>query len=313
MPHLTRRGFSLVELLIAMVLLAIVVTGLYRALMTNQRVYQQQTQVIGLQQNMRAAAAILPQELRELDATEGDITAMTATSLSVRAHRWTGVMCVPPVTGLGAGLGLTLLTNVPMTIRAQPYFGRSINTATDSIFVRYEGDDGTRKDDSWVIGRVTGAVTGAAACPPLGLTPQSGQVLTVSLNFVPNGLVNFPTSIVNGDPVLGFEPVTYSLYQPIGSNCPSCTAGDWYVGLTNSSSGGSPQPLIGPVLANGLSFAYYDSTGVVTANTARVARVDITLRAQTAQKIRARSGSNNLVRMADSVLTSVALRNNRRF
>lgn len=313
MPHLTRRGFSLVELLIAMVLLAIVVTGLYRALMTNQRVYQQQTQVIGLQQNMRAAAAILPQELRELDATEGDISAMTATSLSVRAHRWTGVMCTPPATGFGAGLGPNQLTGVPVILRVQPFFGRSINR-TDSIFVRYEGDDGTRKDDGWVIGRVTNVLPSvAAACPPLGLVPQSGQVLAVDLDFSVGGLVNFPTSIVNGDPVLGFEPVTYSLYQPTASNCPSCTAGDWYVGLTNSSSGSSPQPLIGPVLANGLSFAYYDSTGVVTANPARVARVDITLRAQTAQKIRARSGSNNLVRMADSVLTSVALRNNRRF
>jgi len=301
MPHLTRRGFSLVELLIAMVLLAIVVAGLYRALMTNQRVYQQQTQVIGLQQNMRAAAAILPQELRELDATEGDISAMTATSMTVRAHRWTGVMCTPPATGLGAGLGPVALTSVPMVIRNQPFFGRAINTAIDSIFVRYEGDDGTRKDDGWVIGRVTGVVPNAAGCPPLGLTPQSGQVMTVNLNF--GTALNFPTSIVSGDPVLGFETVTYSLYQPTPS-------GDWYVGLTTSN---GQQPLIGPVLSNGLSFAFYDSTGAVTAVSARVARVDITLRAQTAQQIRARSGSNGLVRMVDSVLTSVALRNNRRF
>jgi prepilin-type N-terminal cleavage/methylation domain-containing protein len=303
MPHLTRRGFSLVELLIAMVLLAIVVTGLYRALMTNQRVYQQQTQVIGLQQNMRAAAAILPQELRELDATEGDITAMTATSITVRAHRWTGIMCVPPVTGVGGGA----IGPVAMTIRSAPFFGRAI-VRNDSIFVRYEGDDGTRADDGWVIGKVLDVGSAPAVC-----SGQAGQVLAVNLSFTVSGLTNFPTSVVNGDPVLGFEPVTYSLYQPTASNCPSCTAGDWYVGLANSSSGGSPQPLIGPVLANGLSFAYYDSTGVVTANPARVARVDITLRAQTAQQIRARSGSNSLVRMADSVLTSVALRNNRRF
>jgi prepilin-type N-terminal cleavage/methylation domain-containing protein len=303
MPHLTRRGFSLVELLIAMVLLAIVVTGLYRALMTNQRVYQQQTQVIGLQQNMRAAAAILPQELRELDATEGDITAMTATSITVRAHRWTGIMCVPPVTGVGGGV----IGPVAMTIRSAPFFGRAI-VRNDSIFVRYEGDDGTRKDDGWVIGKVLDVGSAPAVCSGL-----AGQVLAVNLSFNASGLTNFPTSVVNGDPVLGFEPVTYSLYQPTTSSCPSCTPGDWYVGLTNSSSGGNPQPLIGPVLANGLSFAYYDSTGVVTGNPARVARVDITLRAQTAQLIRARSGSNNLVRMADSVLTSVALRNNRRF
>jgi len=296
MPHLTRRGFSLVELLIAMVLLAIVVTGLYRALMTNQRVYQQQTQVIGLQQNMRAAAAILPQELREVDATENDISAMTATSMTVRAHRWTGIMCVPPVTGVGG----PLLNGIPMTIRATPFFGRGIN-AGDSMFVRYEGDDGTRKDDGWVIGKVVAAVSTPAVCGGL-----AGQVLSVNLDFGASGVTNFLNSIVNGDPVLGFEKVTYSLYQPMQAT----TGTDWYVGLTTSN---GQQPLIGPVLTNGLSFAYYDSTGAVTAVPARVARVDITLRAQTAQLIRARSGSNSMVRMVDSVVTSVALRNNRRF
>jgi prepilin-type N-terminal cleavage/methylation domain-containing protein len=299
MPQLTRRGFSLVELLIAMVLLAIVVAGLYRALMTNQRVYQQQTQVIGLQQNMRAAAAILPQELREVDASDSDITAMSATSLSIRAHRWTGVMCSPPATGLGAGLGANVLTNVPMGIRLQPFFGRAIKTDIDSLFVRYEGDDGTRKDDGWVIGKPTGLVVNSSICPPLGLNPQMGQDLTVNLDF--QGKPNFPTSIVSGDPVIGFERVTYAL-DSVGS--------DWYVVLATSN---GRQPLIGPVLSNGLSFAYYDSTGTVTAVPTRVARVDITLRALTAQQIRARSGSNSLVRMVDSVLTSVALRNNRRY
>ena len=301
MPHLTRRGFSLIELLIAMVLLAIVVAGLYRALMTNQRVYQQQTQVIGLQQNLRAGAAILPQELREVDATDGDISAMTATSMTVRAHRWTAVMCTQPVTGLLGGLGPNLLNGTTMIIRGQPFFGRAINIGVDSIFVRYEGDDGTRQDDGWVIGRPTAVAN--AVCP--GVPVAAGQLVTMNLSF--GAGQNFPESIVNGDPVLGFETVTYSLYQP--SPSPG-TPGDWYVGLTTSN---GQTPLIGPVLSNGLAFAYYDSTGAVTALRTRVARVDITLRAQTAQQIRARSGSNSLVRMVDSVLTSVALRNNRRF
>ncbi|HEY6223704.1 MAG TPA: prepilin-type N-terminal cleavage/methylation domain-containing protein [Gemmatimonadales bacterium] len=298
MPHLTRRGFSLVELLIAMVLLAIVVAGLYRALMTNQRVYQQQTQVIGLQQNMRAAAAILPQELRELDATGGDIYAMTATSLTIRANRWTALMCLPPATGLLGLIGPQQINGATMIIRGQLFFGRGINLATDSMFIRYEGDDGTRKDDGYVLAKPT--LTAAAVCP---LTSGGGAGTLVTMNLDFRGNINFPTSIVSGDPVHGFEPVTYSLYQPT-------TGGDWYVGLTTSS---GQQPLIGPVLANGLSFAYYDSTGVVTALPTRVARVDITLRAQTAQLIRAQSGSNSLVRMVDSVLTSVALRNNRRY
>jgi hypothetical protein len=265
--------------------------------MTNQRVYQQQTQVIGLQQNMRAAAAILPQELRELDATGGDVYAMTATSLTMRAQRWTAVMCTPPITGAGGLIGAQQVNGATMIIRDAPFFGRAINLTSDSMFIRYEGDDGTRKDDGYVIAKPTRI--DAAVCP--GLPVRTGKLVQMNLDF--RGNINFPTSIVNGDPVHGFEPVTYSLYQPVAG-------GDWYVGLTTSN---GQQPLIGPVLANGLSLAYYDSTGVVTAVPTRVARVDIILRAQTAQQIRARSGSNSLVRMVDSVLTSVAMRNNRRY
>ena len=97
MPHLTRRGFTLVELLIALLLMGIVTAAFYGSLTTNQRAYQKQTQVIDLQQNMRAAAAILPSELREVDASEGDIRAMSATSITFLAHRWMGFICLPPV------------------------------------------------------------------------------------------------------------------------------------------------------------------------------------------------------------------------
>jgi len=62
-----------------------------------------------------------------------------------------------------------------------------------------------------------------------------------------------------------------------------------------------------------VSFAYYDSTGVVTAIPGRVARVDITVRAQTNQPVRSTAGASTLARVVDSVLTSVALRNNRRY
>src|SRR5437773_316193 len=99
MPHLNRRGLTLVELLVALVLLSIVSAALYRVLVSNQRIYQAQTQRIDMQQNIRAAAQILPADLRELDASEGDISAASATSVTFRAMRWIGIMCSAPVTG----------------------------------------------------------------------------------------------------------------------------------------------------------------------------------------------------------------------
>jgi hypothetical protein len=51
----------------------------------------------------------------------------------------------------------------------------------------------------------------------------------------------------------------------------------------------------------------------VTADSSRVARIDITVRGKTAQPIRTGTGSATLTNAVDSVTTSVALRNNRRF
>lgn len=289
MPHLTRRGFTLVELLIALLLLGIVTAAFYGSLTTNQRAYQKQTQVIDLQQNMRAATSILPQELREIDASEGDIRAMSATSITFLAHRWMAFICTPPV--------MPLVANpTTMIIRQDPFYGRSpINTATDTMFVRYEGDDGTRKDDGWAMARPTVVANGV--CPDT----KPGLVVTMNLNL--GTLPNIPEAITSGAPVLGYESVTYGLYQPVAG-------GDWFIGLTTVD---GQQPLIGPLLPNGLSLSYYDSTGAVTAVPSSVARVDIVVRALTNQQVRTNTGTSTLARVVDSVRTSVALRNNRRF
>src|SRR5207237_6623395 len=100
---LARRGFTLIELMIALVLLGIVSTAVYKVLVNNQRLYTAQTQTIDLQQNIRAAAAILPAEFRELDAADGDITAMGPDSIRMRAMRQLSFLCATPPLGGGGG------------------------------------------------------------------------------------------------------------------------------------------------------------------------------------------------------------------
>jgi len=51
----------------------------------------------------------------------------------------------------------------------------------------------------------------------------------------------------------------------------------------------------------------------VTAVRDSVARVDLVVRALTNQRVRSTTGASTLARVVDSVRTSVALRNNRRF
>ena len=299
---MSRRGFTMVELLVALVLLGLVSAALYRVLVNNQRLYMAQTARIDLSQNIRAAVNILPAELREIDAADGDIIAMSATSLEIRAMRWLGFACVAPVMGGVTTNGLTI------TIRGgapgQPMFfgSRAINVATDTMLLYYDGDATTRNDDYWARGVFTGVAPVAANCPDPTVPPQPGRLVTFNLNLLGIG-VNQAGAIPTGAPVWGYEHVKYQLYQ--------AADGFWYIGLQPGGQG-APQPLVGPVLANGLTFTYYDVNGNVTATRAQVARVDITVRARSQNAVR-RGGQAPAAVIVDSITTSVALRNNRRF
>ena len=291
-----RRGFTMIELLVALVLLGLVSAALYRVLVNNQRLYMAQTQRIDLSQNIRAAGTILPAEFRELDASEGDMTAMSATSISMRAMRWLGFACNTP--GLGGALN-----GVSVIVRGgapgQPLFfgARGIDNNRDSVLIYYDGNVNSRADDFWATGSITAAPNGQNCNDG-----TNGQRLIVGLNLLGLG-PNVAGAIPLGAPVRGFERVVYQLYQPAGDT-------SWYVGFQPA--GQSMQPLIGPVLSNGLTFQYFDVNGNVTGVRNQVARIDITVRARTTGAVRA-GGQAARATIVDSVVTSVALRNNRRF
>jgi len=294
-----RRGFTMVELLVAMVLLGLVSAALYRVLVNNQRLYMAQTQRIDLSQNIRAASNILPAELRELDAADGDIIAMAPDRLEIRAMRWLGFTCVAPVMGGG-------LNGITMVIRGgdvgQPLFygARGMNIVSDTMLIYYDGDPTTRNDDYWARGTFTGVAPAVQACP--GLPVQTGRLVTFNLNLLGLG-ANAGGAIPVGAPVRGYEHVIYQLYKPAGDT-------SYYIGFQPA--GGTMQPLVGPVLTNGLTFQYFAADGSVTAVKSQVARVDITVRARTALAIRG-GGQAPAATVVDSISTSVALRNNRRF
>ncbi len=291
-----RRGFTIIEVLVALVLLGLVSAALYRVLVNNQRLYMAQTQRIDLSQNIRAAGSILPAEFRELDASEGDITAMSATSISIRAMRWLGFACNTP--GLGGALnGVSLI--VRGGAPGQPLFfgARGIDNTKDSVLIYYDGNVNSRADDFWATGSITAAPNGQNCNDG-----TNGQRLILNVNLLGLG-ANVAGAIPLGAPVRGFERVIYQLYQPAGDT-------SWYVGFQPANQ--SMQPLIGPVLTNGLTFQYYDANGNVTAVRSQVARIDITVRARTTAAVRA-GGQAAAATMVDSVVTSVALRNNRRF
>ncbi len=294
MSLLARRGFSLIELMIALVLLGLVSTAVYKVLVNNQRLYLAQTQTIDLQQNIRAAAAILPAEFRELDAADGDISAMGPDSIWMRAMRQLAFLCATPP--LGAGVG-----QITLTVRQTPIYGnRQTFNVNDSLLIYYEGDPSTRIDDSWVLGQVKTVVPGL--CPDSGAT-HPGFVLTLQPQWIAGSQLNVANAITLGAPVRGFDKVAYRAYQSADGN--------WYLGQRNPAQGGTIQPVVGPLTgANGVTFSYYDSVGVVTTDSSKVAQIQIVLRARTTSPIRGADGVQTY--KVDSVVTRVALRNNPR-
>ena len=300
MPVLARRGFSLIELMIALVLLSLVSAAVYKVLVNNQRVYLAQTQTIDLQQNIRAAAAILPAEFRELDAAEGDIAAMGPDSIQMRAMRQLAFVCWqaggvnPP---LGGGIG-----QLTLTVRQTPMYGNRLTFAqNDSLLIYWEGDPTTRNDDKWLPAQVKTVVAGSVCADSGG--NHAGFTLTFQPQWINNAALNVANAITRGAPVRGYDAVLYRVYQ--GAD------GNWYLGQKNLSQGGTIQPVVGPLTdANGVTFTYYDSVGVVTAVPAQVAQIQIVLRARTMSPIRGADGVQDY--KVDSVVTRVALRNNPR-
>jgi prepilin-type N-terminal cleavage/methylation domain-containing protein len=298
MPLLGRRGYSIIELLIALVLLGMVSAAIYKVLVNNQRLYLAQTQTIDLNQNMRAAATILPAEFRELDSPDGDIQVMTATSIRIRAMRQLAFVCLTPP--LGGGVG-----QLTLTVRKAPMYGtRQTFNVNDSVLIYWEGNPLTRADDQWLTGQIKTVVPGAVCNQDtLGVANQ-GYTLTMQPQWINNPALNVANAITRGAPVRGFDNVTYSVYQ-------SPTDNNWYLGQTNNAQGGGIQPVIGPLVgANGVTFSYYDSIGTVTADSSKVAQIQILLRARTASPVRDASGVQAF--KVDSLVTRVALRNNPR-
>jgi prepilin-type N-terminal cleavage/methylation domain-containing protein len=278
------RGFTLVEILIALVLLGIVSTALYQLLVANQRLYRAQVESVAINESARAAVSILPGEVRELSAGEGDIVAMNATSLTYKSMQALYVLCAPPNTG---ALEIVLDRNT--------FFGlRPISAADDSILIFSEGDTTTRSDDGWLGASVTSTTVGTAC-------PGSRPSITVGLAG-PTATQLAGTQA--GAPVRTFRPMQVLLYQDAAS--------DWWLGgrLYQKAAGswGTTQPLLGPLSGTGLALTFWDAAGGATTNPLAVARLGLTVESRSSQRVY-RSGTGPQFLLQDLV-TQVAVRNN---
>jgi len=277
-----RRGFTLAELLIAMVVTSLVGLALSRMLTSSQRLATSQVEQATMQGNLRQGSLVLATELQEIgtDTAGGnDIIAMTDSSITYRAMGNLHLACAVTVSEI--------------RVLSTPAYGSTgIVAGRDSLLLFVDKDPNNVSDDRWVRLGVT-SVTNGSTC---GTSPAIAIGTTISVAAVPA-----LSQIVLRAPVRVFTPMQFGVVA---------SGGQRYLGLRPLLPGGaSLQPLAGPVAGTGLRLAYADSVGGTTTNPARVRTIRMTVYGQTDRVVRLAPGASTVARDVDSLITLIALRN----
>ncbi len=240
-----RRGLTLVELLVVIVVATLLMGGIVTILLSNQRLFTVNAAQVQTQQTVRAGAEVVAQELRELSPALGDLLSLGATELEVRTLRRAGIVCA-----IGSRGPLTV-----QVARLGTPFG-----ADDPVTFFVDDDVESAADDYWAEGRVNSAAEGPG-CP--------GQPTTQQLQLVDLSPLDAALEVQLGALVRSFRTFAYG---------PVLLDGDTYLGRREA--GGTPVPLVGPIDAvGGVSFVYRDGQGDVTTDPAQVRTIELTLRA----------------------------------
>ena len=301
----TRRGFTLVELLVALVLLTIVLGAIYRLLNNTQRISRAQAEHVDMQSNMRAGTLIVPAELRAVgfdsvplataDAIVPDLEDLQANSVKFRAVRSLGVIC-------WAG---TDQIKVDTTTASGLYSQlRNPVASQDSLMLFVENDPTITTDDRWVSRGIT-SIAGTT-CPngDQGLLFNTPLSVTAPPASAADPLVY--TQLTTGSPVRTFEVMEYSLYED--------ASGQYYLGARSASDvSATRQPVLGPLSSSGFGLKYYDENGTeITGNLAadkrNVRAIQATLIGVSSQNVTS-TGYGDQQQAVDSVVTLVQLRN----
>jgi prepilin-type N-terminal cleavage/methylation domain-containing protein len=270
-----RRGFSLIELVVGLVLGAFVLSGVVQMMIVQGRGYRKQREVIDVRETAREAAALLAWDLRQSLVGESPIAAMGPGMVALRSQRGLGTICAKHPLLPRYGLWKT--------------GGNVLAGIDDSALVYQMGRE------QWTALKITAvgtpAAMGVTACAWPGARPPD-----VVVEFAVGAKTD--TSYIKvGAPFRSFRRVEYVEYQLnnrwwLGRKVGAATSYDQLTG-----------PLVSP--ASGLTFAYYDTLGAVTTNPSAVASIAFTLRTESFKNTYVGAG---YVYQSDSLTTKVALR-----
>lgn len=300
-PHVRqRRGATLIELLIVLVLLGLVAGMTVNMVSKQQRFYAGVAEIGTTRANMRELSALLPVDLRGISSAGGDIYSMSDSAIDFRLPTGMAVICTINAGGLS-------VTVAPLQIssRSAVTSWLSAPAAGDSVLIYDEGATSAVADDSWRPNKLLIAPTPASTCPTTtgftltGSEAASGFTLTLATAL--------PATTPPGSVIRLFRRAHYGFAK---------RGTDWFLMYFDCPAGScnTPSPTAGPFKpydplfgSSGIHFRYVDSTGTATSIPAQVARVDVVVRAQTRAPVALADGNRAIVQ--DSLAFSTALRN----
>lgn len=286
-----RQGFTVVELLVVLVLGGLVAAATLRTLVASQQTSTAMAQRMEVQQSTRTGVQYLTSILRELNTRDGDIISMDSGAIRLRAMRWTGLLCITPVSVSG---------NVVMGIRRSPFYGvRAPDPVLDSLLIYRDGDPETSADDRWLVAGLT------ASAPSTCADGTPSFLLTLTVTAASGGADSALTGVISGAPIRGFQMEDLELYQSTGDR--------WWLGHKTANRAGAwttMQPILGPLASGGLRLSPLDSLGNPVGTTTGIASIKVVVAAESRQ--RARGGTGTIDFLRDSLVTQVAVRNNPR-
>ena len=279
MLTLSRRGFTLAEVMVSLVLTLVVAGALYSLLVSTQRVTRAQAERVDLQANVRAGSLVVLSELRELSTATGgageqnDILVAGSTALVYRAMRGVGFICgTPSATAIR-------IARSTFTGHRDPQAGR------DDALVFIDDSAAAGAEGSWLGTKIVSVATGAPCPGALG----PGITLTLPAGATVVGLEA-------GTPIRIAEVMEVRLYESGGRS---------WLGARSVSTGEAIQPLVGPLTkGSGFRLEYLDATGTPTADRTSIKSIRIALRGTTEG-----GGAGSSSPVEEELITQVALRN----
>lgn len=306
----SQAGFTLVELIVATALAAMVGATLLVTLRRQERFYGSATEMILLRSQLRDAGDVLVADIRGAAVSRYGLPLMTDTAVELFATLGSSVVCAPPS-------GRTLFLPPAMLATGGVHTSLLASPDTGDLALLYSIPGGNPDSARWVESRISAFATRslATSCPAsTGFTSaldaaagRSGYALTLTANP--------PPEVRKGAPVRFIRRGRYSLYRS--------SEGDWHLGYRRCNAIGRSicttiQPVSGPYLpyarsgtpGGGIAFRYVDTNGAELFDaslSAAVARIDVVVRGETARAVSFVGDARQ--RYRDSTIVSVSPRN----